>query len=134
MRPSRFGITRRRALTVLLFLLLIAPIPLMDLARVNDPHRPPPASGPNWGWLLIVFVLMGSAVRGNRSALGVWAVLSGVIGAAMVVWGSSVDNGAVRFLGGFLAISASIVFMLLRDELGVASAEDDELPARIGSR
>lgn len=126
------GITRRRVLTVLLFILLIAPIPVMDLANADDPHAPL-STGPNWGWLLIVFVLMGSALRGNRSALGLWAVLSGVIGIALVAWGFMVENGAVRFLGGFLALAASIVFALLRRDL--AEPTDDEQPAseRVGA-
>jgi heme A synthase len=86
--------------------------------------------GPHWEWLLMVVVLMGSALRGNRSALGLWTVLSGVIGTALVLWGLSVDNGAVRFLGGFLAIAASVVFALLRDEL----AERPEIGERRSSR
>ena len=61
---------------------------------------------------------------GNRSALHLWAVLSGVIGAAMIVWAVSVQNGAVRFLGGFLAIAASIVFELLGDELAELAGVD----------
>lgn len=116
MRSGWLGITRRRALTSLLLLLLIAPIPLMDIAQGTDPHATPD-TGPNWTWLFVVFVLMGSALRGNRSALRLWSALSGVIGAAMILWGLSVPNGSVRFLGGFLAIAASIVFALLRDEL-----------------
>jgi len=127
------GITRRRALIVLLLLLLIAPTPLMDLAQRNDPHAVAP-SGPNWFWLAIVFVVMGSAVRGNRSALGLWAVLSGVIGIAMVAWGFSVDNGAVRFLGGFVAIAASIAFALLRDELAEPTPDGEDAHPRSRDR
>ncbi len=112
-----FGITRRRGLALLLFFLLIAPIPLMDIAQANDPHASP-STGPNWTWLLIVFVLMGSALRGNRSALGLWAVLCGLIGVAFLVWGWLGGNDAVRLLGGFLGLAASIAFALLRSELG----------------
>ena len=124
MRLGRFHVTRRRALTLLLFLLLVAPIPLMDLAQMSDLHRAdPPSGGPNWFWLVAVFVVMGSAVRGNRSALALWAVLSGVIGTAMVVWDLFAQNGSVRFLGGFLGIAASIVFLLVRDEISAGSAD-----------
>src|SRR5215831_13176055 len=98
-----FGITRRRALTVLLFMLLILPIPLMDIAQADDPHASP-NTGPNWTWLLVVFVLMGSAVRGNRSALGLWAALSALVGLAFAVWGVSGGNDPVRLVGGFVAI------------------------------
>jgi hypothetical protein len=130
---GRFGITRRRVLTVLLFILLIAPIPMMDIEQMTDPHAPP-SSGTNWTWLLIVFVLMGSALRGNRSALGSWAVLSGLIGTALVVWGYSVDNGAVRFLGGFVGIALAIVFALLRDELAEPTEIREEGSSRQNAR
>jgi hypothetical protein len=126
--------SRRRALTLLLFLLLVAPIPLMDIAQMNDPHRSPPPAGPNWFWLCIVFVLMGSTVRGNRSALALWAVLSGVIGTSLVIWGFSAQNGSVRFLGGFLGIAASIVFLLIRDEVATGSARIVEEREGVHSR
>jgi hypothetical protein len=116
MRHVWFGSTRRRALSLLLFILLTAPIPLMDIQERHDPHAAP-SSGPNWVWLFIVFVVMGSALRGNRSALGLWSALSGVIGVAMVAWSFSAADGSIRLLGGLLAIAASIVFALLRDEL-----------------
>ncbi|HEX3300663.1 MAG TPA: hypothetical protein VHW68_11195 [Actinomycetota bacterium] len=125
-------ITRRRALTVLLFILLIAPIPVMDLANANDPHAPL-STGPNWWWLLIVFVVMGSALRGNRSALGLWAVLSGAIGIALVASGFTVENGAVRFLGGFLALAASIVFALLRRDLAEPAGDGRPASERVGA-
>jgi drug/metabolite transporter (DMT)-like permease len=60
---------------------------------------------------------MGSTLRGNRSALGLWSALSGVIGVAMVVWSYSAVDGSIRLLGGLIAIAASIVFALLRDAL-----------------
>lgn len=130
MRSDPFGITRRRALTLLLFLLLIAPIPLMDMARSNDPHAVP-STGANWEWLLIVFVLMGSALRGNRSALGVFAALSGLIGGALLGLGFSTEHGGVPFLAGFLGIATAIVFALLRDELAEPSRGlDAEHPHR----
>jgi hypothetical protein len=100
----------------LLFVLLIAPIPLMDIQQRNDPHAAP-SSGANWGWLVVVVVLMGSALRGNRSALGLWSALAAVTGLAMVWWSFSAVDGSIRLLGGLVAISASIVFALLRDEL-----------------
>jgi len=133
MDSGRFGVTRRRALTLLLFMLLIAPIPLMDIAQANDPHAPPNA-GPNWMWLLIVFVLMGSAVRGNRSALGLWAALSALVGVAFMVWGVSGGNDPVRLVGGFVAIAASIVFALLRDELAEPTDADDRSREDVGVR
>jgi hypothetical protein len=117
MERARFEITRRRALTLLLLILLLAPIPLMDIQQRSDPHAAP-SSGPNWGWLFVVFVVMGSALRGNRSALGLWSALAAVIGFAMVWWSFSPVDGSTRLIGGFIALSASIVFALLRDELG----------------
>jgi hypothetical protein len=77
---------------------------------------------------------MGSTVRGNRSALALWAVLSGVIGTSLVIWGFSAQNGSVRFLGGFLGIAASIVFLLIRDEVATGSARIVEEREGVHSR
>lgn len=116
MGESGIGVARRGVLTLLLLILLIAPIPLNEMAQASDPHAPP-SSEPNWAWLFIVIVMMGSALRRNRSALGLWAVLSAVIGIAMVITGFFAENGSVRFLSGSLAIAVAIVFALLREEL-----------------
>lgn len=87
-------------------------------------------------WLALVFVLMGSAVHGHRSALALWAVLSRGIRAAMVAWAPLRRHRWQRcgqVLAGFLAISASIVFLSLRDGLAVDPAHD-EAAAKSGSR
>src|SRR5262245_27328599 len=111
-----FHFTRRRALTTLLLLLLLVPIPLMSIsAQLADPRHP--RSDQSLGWLLVVAILMGSAVRGDRSALRLWAAASAVIGVALVISSLSADHGAVRFLVGLIGIALSIVFALLRDEL-----------------
>jgi uncharacterized membrane protein YccC len=116
MLDLRFHLTRRRALTTLLLLLLLAPIPLMSIAaQLADPRHP--QSDPAVGWLLIVAILMGSAVRGDRSALRLWATSSAVIGVALVISSFSAQHGTVRFLDGLIGIAISIVFALLRDEL-----------------
>ena len=120
--------TRRRALTILLLVLLLAPIPLTKMSEsIADPQHTVRASGDATFWILIAVVLMGSAVRGNRSALGLWAALSGIIGIAMLAWGFSAVHGSIRFLGGLIAIAASITFFLLRDELA-EEARDDAVP------
>jgi peptidoglycan/LPS O-acetylase OafA/YrhL len=120
-----FHFIRRRALTSLLLLLLLAPIPLTQMSEmIADPQHTEHASGDATFWIVTAVVLMGSAVRGNRSALGVWAALSAVIGIAMLAWGFSAVHGSVRFLGGLIAIAASITFCLLRDELAEESRED----------
>ncbi len=63
-------------------------------------------AGPSWVWLALVFVLMGSAVHGHRSALALWAVPSSGIRAAMVAWAplrrhrvATVRSGPRRLLG-----------------------------------
>ena len=131
MREMGFRITRRRALTSLLFLLLLAPIPLTKMSEmISDPQHLERASSDATFWIFIMVVLMGSAVRGNRSALGLWAALSGVIGIAMVAWSFTGVHGSVRFLGGLIAIAASITCFLLRDELADASRADHAQRAR----
>jgi len=122
---SRF--TRRRALTTLLLLLLLAPIPLMHMAaELADTGRE--QADPSLGWLLIVAILMGSAVRGDRSALRLWAAASGVIGIATMVSSFSAYHGSVRFLAGLIGVAISIVFALLRNELAEAAATSSGLP------
>ena len=74
-------------------------------------------------WFILAVVVMGSAVRGNRSALGLWAVLSAVIGAAMVLWSLTAEQGSVRLLAGLIAIAVSIVLVFLRGELAEGSVE-----------
>ena len=120
-------LTRRRALTTLLFLLLLAPIPLMRVSAelADSRHQQADAS---LGWLLIVAILMGSAVRGDRSALRLWAAASGVIGIAVMISSFSADHGSVRFLAGLIGISISIVFALLRNELAEAAPTSSGLP------
>jgi|KBSMisStandDraft_5_1062788.scaffolds.fasta_scaffold21913_2 peptidoglycan/LPS O-acetylase OafA/YrhL len=121
-RGSR--ITRRRALTGLLLLLLLAPIPLTRISGLlADPQHPQRASGDAVFWFILAVVVMGSAVRGNRSALGLWAVLSAVIGAAMVLWSLTAEQGSVRLLAGLIAIAVSIVLVFLRGELAEGSVE-----------
>jgi hypothetical protein len=56
-----------------------------------------------------------------------WAVLSGVVGGAAVVWSLFVEPGATRLLGGLIAIAASIVFVFLRDELADGPRGDSVL-------
>jgi peptidoglycan/LPS O-acetylase OafA/YrhL len=131
-----FHFTRRRALTSLLLLLLLAPIPLTQMSEmIADPQHTEHASGDATFWIVTAVVLMGSAVRGNRPALGVWAALSAVIGIAMLAWGFSAVHGSVRFLGGLIAIAASITFCLLRDELAEESREDPvQHPPRADTR
>jgi hypothetical protein len=116
-----FHVTRRRALTTLLFLLLVAPIPLTQIsARLESPGQP---ADSDWVfWLIIGTVLMGSAVRGARSALGLWAGLSAVIGIAQLVVSFTAVNGSVHLLAGLLAISISTVVLLIRDEIGTGSS------------
>jgi peptidoglycan/LPS O-acetylase OafA/YrhL len=130
MSDRGFRFTRRRALTgLLLLLLLLAPIPLTHISGLlADPQQQEHASGDAVFWFILAVVLMGSAVRGNRSALGLWAVLSAIIGAAMVLWSFSADQGSVRLLGGLIAIAVSIVFVLLRDELAEGSTERSDRP------
>ena len=101
---------------MLLLLLLLAPIPLMQIsAQLPDSRHG--SSDPSMGWLLVVAILMGSAVRGDRAALRLWAAASGVIGVALIISAFSAEHGSVRFLGGMIGVTASIVFALLRDEL-----------------
>jgi hypothetical protein len=114
MKDLGFHFTRRRALTSLLFVLLLAPIPLMEISTLlSDPQRQGRASSDAAFWFIVAVVLMGSAVRGNRAALGLWAVFGG----AAVVRSLFVEPDSARLLGGLIAIAASIVFVLLRDEL-----------------
>jgi len=128
MKDLGFHFTRRRALTSLLFVLLLAPIPLMEIStQLSDPQRQGLSSSDGAFWFIVAVVLMGSAVRGNRAALGLWAVLSGVVGGAAVVWSLFVEPGAARLLGGLIAIAASIVFVLLRDELADGPRGDSVL-------
>jgi hypothetical protein len=123
-----FHFTRRRALTSLLFVLLLAPIPLIQIsARLADPQKHGRASNDVAFWFIVAVVLMGSAVRGNRSALGLWAVVSGVVGSVTIAWSLFVEPGPVRILGGMIAIAASITFFLLRDELRETPESDDVL-------
>lgn len=118
-------LSRRRALTSLLLLLLLATIPLTQMSQtIANPEHTDRVSSDAAFWIVIAVVLMGSAVRGNRSALGLWAALSGVIGIAMLAWGFSAVHGSVRFLGGLIAIAASITFFLLREELAKDTRED----------
>lgn len=125
MQGAWFGMTRRRALTFLLLLLLLAPIPLTRISgMLADPQHPALAKSDAGFWLFVMVVLMGSAIRGDRSALGLWAVLSAAIGAALVIWNFSAHDGSVRLLGGLIALAASLVFALLRDELGTRSRDD----------
>ena len=106
-------------------LLLLATIPLTQMSQtIANPEHTDRVSSDAAFWIVIAVVLMGSAVRGNRSALGLWAALSGVIGIAMLAWGFSAVHGSVRFLGGLIAIAASITFFLLREELAKDTRED----------
>ena len=112
-------------MTSLLLLLLLATIPLTQMSQtIANPEHTDRVSSDAAFWIVIAVVLMGSAVRGNRSALGLWAALSGVIGIAMLAWGFSAVHGSVRFLGGLIAIAASITFFLLREELAKDTRED----------
>jgi Ni,Fe-hydrogenase I cytochrome b subunit len=129
-----FHVTRRRALTALLLLLLLAPIPLIGISeRLAHPGQQS-ANSDSMFWLFIGAVLMGSAVRGARSALGLWAALSAVVGVLELVASYTAVNGSMHLVAGLLAIAISIVFLLIRDEVAVGSSEIVDENEKVHSR
>jgi hypothetical protein len=127
-------VTRRRALTTLLFLLLLAPIPLTGISeRLAHPGQQS-VNNDSMFWLFVRVVVLGSAVRGARSALALWAGLSALVGIVELVASVRAVNGSMHLVAALLAIAMSIVFLLIRDDVGTGPSEIVEENERVHSR
>jgi Ni,Fe-hydrogenase I cytochrome b subunit len=113
----------------LLLLLLLAPIPLTGITeRLAHPGQQS-VNNDAMFWLFVGVVVLGSAVRGARSALALWAGLSALVGIVELVASVRAVNGSMHLVAALLAIAISIVFLLIRDEIAIeasAVVEEDE--------